>query len=271
MKKVFAFDLDGTLFMHANNMHDETPEALKKIRQAGHDVIISTGRSLGNILEAIKGYEHLFTYIVASNGAVIYHVASQNLKIVGKINIDAWEFLMESALKNHLLARIDTLECSMSYLKDDPLPVWTVEQDMDFSKHEFIDLQAFQQYAKDKKHEMIQVAIRGGKEIIHQEYLKTLERFGDVYQITHTSDFYVDINAKNINKWTGILEVVKQLKLDPSQTIVFGDSGNDIQMLSNAGVGIAMGNATHEAKKVADIVIGECTTNAIAQTLLKLI
>ena len=51
--------------------------------------------------------------------------------------------------------------------------------------------------------------------------------------------------------------------------IAFGDSGNDIEMLRTAGVGVAMGNAEKEAKKVADYVTLTNNENGIAYALKK--
>ena len=52
------------------------------------------------------------------------------------------------------------------------------------------------------------------------------------------------------------------------RTYCVGDGRNDIDMLKEADVGIAMGNACEELKKVADIVIG-CVDEDGIYTYLK--
>ncbi|MBD4429603.1 HAD hydrolase family protein, partial [Xanthomonas citri pv. citri] len=47
--------------------------------------------------------------------------------------------------------------------------------------------------------------------------------------------------------------------------VAFGDSFNDISMLEAAGTGVAMGNADDAVKARANIVIGDNTTDSIAQ------
>ncbi|CAM6225710.1 Phosphotransferase [Enterobacter intestinihominis] len=47
--------------------------------------------------------------------------------------------------------------------------------------------------------------------------------------------------------------------------IAFGDNYNDISMLEAAGTGVAMGNADDGVKARADVVIGDNTTDSIAQ------
>jgi len=49
--------------------------------------------------------------------------------------------------------------------------------------------------------------------------------------------------------------------------VAFGDNFNDISMLEAAGTGVAMGNAEEAVKARADVVIGDNTTDAIADYL----
>ena len=53
--------------------------------------------------------------------------------------------------------------------------------------------------------------------------------------------------------------------------IAFGDSGNDIDMLRAAGIGVAMGNAEEEAKAAADFVTLANTEDGIVYALKKYI
>ena len=46
--------------------------------------------------------------------------------------------------------------------------------------------------------------------------------------------------------------------------VAFGDNFNDISMLEAAGTGVAMGNADDAVKARANVVIGDNTTDAIA-------
>ena len=71
---------------------------------------------------------------------------------------------------------------------------------------------------------------------------------------TRWCDVFVDINAEGVNKAAGIRSFADYLGLDLSETMAFGDGGNDIPMLRAAGIGVAMGNASDEVKSYADYV-----------------
>ncbi len=62
----------------------------------------------------------------------------------------------------------------------------------------------------------------------------------------------LDVMKAGISKWTAIERLSKIHGIAPEDVIAFGDSPNDKEMIANAGVGVAMGNAVDEVKAVAD-------------------
>jgi len=66
--------------------------------------------------------------------------------------------------------------------------------------------------------------------------------------------FAVHIKSKRINKGMGLRRIAELMGLDPKDFVAIGDSPNDIEMLKEAGFGVAVGNAHPALKKVADLV-----------------
>jgi Cof subfamily protein (haloacid dehalogenase superfamily) len=64
----------------------------------------------------------------------------------------------------------------------------------------------------------------------------------------------VDVVPKEGSKAATILCVAEQLGIAQEDVICFGDGQNDREMLTAAGVGVAMGNAVPEIQQVADMV-----------------
>ena len=52
-----------------------------------------------------------------------------------------------------------------------------------------------------------------------------------------------------------------------SETMAFGDGGNDISMLLKAGVGVAMGNANDNVKAMANYVTSSADDGGIYKAL----
>jgi 5-amino-6-(5-phospho-D-ribitylamino)uracil phosphatase len=75
----------------------------------------------------------------------------------------------------------------------------------------------------------------------------------------------------NVNKWEGILHIARQHRIDPEAIIAIGDDVNDVPMVRNAGLGIAMGNAHPDVQTVAGRVIGPNSQDGLAEYLEELV
>ena len=73
----------------------------------------------------------------------------------------------------------------------------------------------------------------------------------------YDSKFAIHITDPKINKGTSLIKVAEEIGVKPDQILAVGDSENDIEFLSAAGVKVAVSNADIELKDIADYV----TTN----------
>lgn len=65
---------------------------------------------------------------------------------------------------------------------------------------------------------------------------------------------YLEVAARGVTKWGGVLAALAPLGIDPTHTAAIGDGENDLQMIEGAAIGIAMGNASDRVKQAADWV-----------------
>ena len=79
-----------------------------------------------------------------------------------------------------------------------------------------------------------------------------------------TGTNYIEVVYSKASKGVAIEWLCDYLNIDISESIAFGDSGNDIDALKSAGYAVAMGNATKEVKMVSDIVIDTTAKNGVA-------
>jgi hydroxymethylpyrimidine pyrophosphatase-like HAD family hydrolase len=79
---------------------------------------------------------------------------------------------------------------------------------------------------------------------------------------------FADVNPGGISKQTGIENFCKHFDIDVSETMSFGDGGNDISMLKFTKIGIAMGNANDSVKEVADYVTEDVDNHGIEKALI---
>ncbi|MNR51606.1 Sugar phosphatase YidA [compost metagenome] len=77
------------------------------------------------------------------------------------------------------------------------------------------------------------------------------------------------MNPLGVSKATGVEAVCDLLGISMSEVIAMGDSQNDIAMIREAGLGVAMGNAQEEVKQIADITTVTNNEHAVAQVIRK--
>ncbi len=78
-----------------------------------------------------------------------------------------------------------------------------------------------------------------------------------------------DVVRDGIDKAIGLEGMCASIGVSLEQTVAAGDSGNDCGMLRAAGLGVAMGNASAEAKAAADMVVGDVRADGLADLIAK--
>ena len=70
-----------------------------------------------------------------------------------------------------------------------------------------------------------------------------------------------------VSKTSGIEQILKPFGLTMDNVMVFGDEDNDIDMLTNAAIGIVMANGSTNAKNAADEITDSNDDNGIGNAL----
>jgi len=89
--------------------------------------------------------------------------------------------------------------------------------------------------------------------------------------IGNPTDAVIEIVSPQVNKAVAIAEVLKANGLLFSDLVAFGDSQNDIEMLRQAGVGIAMQQHHSDAETAALFITGSNDSDIIAEILRRLV
>ncbi len=78
-----------------------------------------------------------------------------------------------------------------------------------------------------------------------------------------------DIISLDGGKRSAMLEILRHYNISVSDSIAFGDSENDVEMLQAAGIGVAMGNATPDALAAADYITADCDADGLVKAMRK--
>ncbi len=257
MKKVFFFDVDGTLLPHGNEkgVDQKTIYALNYLKEAGHDVVIATGKSESMIQDQIKSIGA--TNHITMNGAQI--VINNDVKHVERFSHDTLEHLKDIARSQKLMLGCQTRH--EYYIVDINYDASTAKQVLDEVSLNLPNVKP--DFAKDDT--ISQLWFLGdhsgldfeGEMVPGHRFLKWHE---------HGCDIVIDYVSKAfaIEKYLEMVYPNTEV-----ETYAFGDGHNDIEMLSMVDNGVAMGNAVAPLKAVANHVTDSCVDLGVYNYLVK--
>ncbi len=255
-RKMFLFDVDGTLCNSKKEILESTKKAINILQNKGHVVSIVTGRCPIQTFDLIKQVG-IKDWIVGCGGASIFNLNERNYYITKKnIPLEARELMLGIAMKyNRELSWSDGIKVNRVYFGKDPQEEITDELFF-IGGSKRVQVYNDWQELKDKFYTspMIQLSFKAESWIIEEEYEKLKKHLPAGVQCHETSRVYLELSPLGIDKFTGVKFLQKKLGISNENTYCFGDSGNDLPMIRKAGNGIAMGNATLELKRVAKYI-----------------
>lgn len=98
------------------------------------------------------------------------------------------------------------------------------------------------------------------------ELMKLIAASYPDFSFLHISDEDLyDINPKVATKYNGVRILADHFRVQLSEVVAFGDDNNDIEMIRECGVGVAVANAIDKVKAVADYMCDSSDNDGIAK------
>ena len=102
-----------------------------------------------------------------------------------------------------------------------------------------------------------------------QSFVKLAERVVPLDQVGGPIMIMQMVGKQAHEGLAGLLALAAHLGLTRAQTMAVGDSGNDRAMIEAAGLGVAMGNATDDIRKIADVTTDDNNHDGVAAAIEK--
>lgn len=270
--KLIAIDMDDTLLTHDKQISRENLEALKKARDAGIYVVISTGRIYASAY-AYSEFLGFKPYIIASNGAMVIDDNDEEI-YKSVLDIDILSYLIDLAKKNDLYYHFysDKIvyspeitskfqkygEWNRLYAETLRVEVENIPSHTEFESKLKDSIVKFVMFDEDSE------KIKAVRKTIDNEK-------GDRLETTSSFHNNIEILNKGVNKGNGLKILGEYLGVDRSEMVAIGDSENDVEMVEYAGFGVAMENAIDKLKKTADFITKSNMENGVAYVINKFI
>lgn len=229
-RKIVFFDIDGTLYRYGEEISESTVMAIKKLKENGHIPAICTGRTKSMIFNKILGMG--FDSLISGGGTYAEY---------GGKELYLYELDKEKAAK-----------AVRGMLKYGFMPIPEGHRYMYIDENNIAEpyKPIFKIYKKEIGSKIRQIDY-GNLEISKVSGVITEKsdiegikmELGDEYAFVNHGGSLLELIPKPFSKAIGIQRLIGYLGIPPEDTYAFGDSFNDLEMLTYVKYGVAMGNS----------------------------
>ena len=259
-------DFDGTLVNDDGSISAINKQAITQYIKAGGKFAISTGRMPAGILPRARelGLKGL---VSCCQGAIIADIVSGKVIMDGRIpyetTLAAVQKMEEMGLHIHVYDQWEYY-CNMD---DEALKIY--ERAVK-SKATLILDRKMSDFVKEKRlcsyKILAMVRAEDNDRILNALAAENFEGCG----VTRSSSFLVEVVNKQYSKGTAIAFLAEHFGVALDKTIAVGDQRNDLPMIEQAGLGIAVQNADEGLKEKAKYVCKRTNEEgAIAEVIEK--
>jgi len=256
--KMIVLDLDGTLLDDEKKISEKNIKILNELHKRDIQIVIATGRNYYMAKMLTEKIKTLKPVILANNGAIIRYSHNDELVEYNYLNPLEFEKIYNEGLKYNLNPVLHVDEYTNGY-------------DLIYEREDYEEV--YSGYIK-KGYNRARITKFDPKNINNilsvcyfDEYNK-LRSFANEMKKQKEGRFNTICN-RNISKrslleflhpegckWSALKKYSSRINILPDEIISIGDDNNDIEMLRNSGLSIAMKNGTEEsikaAKKISD-------------------
>ncbi len=229
MNRIYLFDVDGTLSKNGI-IPPSAIHALEALRRQGDLVMLATGRCLGQMKDILS--------MIQIDGAILNNGALVIVK--NKILFSSW-------ISNQTILNMLSNKLHLAFLtKDEYLRIEEHEIFQEFVQHFNLSCPKLVDGKYLLSQNIYSIGLYG-KNIEEADLKKYPElRFVQVCPIGY------DVMNQGIHKASGMKALRKEYPM--AEIIAFGDNYNDIELLKEADISVAMANAPMEVKSCSDYV-----------------
>lgn len=272
---LLVVDLDGTLLGTDGAVSNENAAALRRASESGFPCLIATGRTLSECESVLESIDYRGTLIAAS-GSLLLDVEGRRTIRRRVLESELVSQIVDCVLDAHPMAMIlkDRHQAGVDYVfvgvgDLHPVSHWWIE-------HTGATFHRVDRVEDDPHpHDTVRIGAIGGPTEFMPMVSRLEKHFGDNVLARHweavTSSEHagepvhlLEVFHPDADKWTMIQSHCDDVGLDARRAAAVGDGLNDVLMIEQCGIGIAMANADHRVLAVANSVTGGHNEHGVA-------
>jgi Cof subfamily protein (haloacid dehalogenase superfamily) len=245
--RMIVMDMDDTLLNEAHQLSDANKTALLQAKKEGVVIVLASGRptpAMANIADALE--LNTGGFVVSYNGAYVTDWATKQVLHETTLSKD----------KTHTL--IDLAKSADSdfhtYVDGDILterhnPFTDIEAEL--TSMPIRDVSCLKSTVQSNVPKLLMVAEPSKVKKMHAAMN---ESHGTEFTITISKPYFLEFTKNAVDKSAGIDVICSYLGINKNDVVAMGDSYNDLTMIRDCGIGVAMGNAPDDIKAISDFI-----------------
>ncbi|WP_428388646.1 Cof-type HAD-IIB family hydrolase [Mucisphaera sp.] len=271
--RLIGLDLDGTLLREDSTVSPRVAAAIDAAQQAGATVVPVTGRTWREARRVLKDTPQLDLGIFLT-GAHTARLSDGHTHDAREIPRDLLEQVLGLLwdLPQALLVFRDPDVAGYEYMitgggEIQPETYWWFE-------HNGTPWQEVRELEDNHHDSALRLSVVGFRESIEASYQRVIDELGDAVETHHFETIpapdgvhmyhLLEVFPAGVTKWTALERLAQEQALSREQIAVVGDQVNDLPMLREAGLSVAMGNAQAAVKDVANRVTASNQEDGVA-------
>ncbi|MCL5986441.1 MAG: Cof-type HAD-IIB family hydrolase [Actinobacteria bacterium] len=258
--RLVVLDVDGTLTNSSSQLTEANKEVILRCQEMGIGIVLATGKAQHPLKKIFSELRFEYPQIILSGSLVV----DKNMKTIYKLPLE----------KEIYLSVINDI-----YSSDYPTTVTTEKGIFLYNKYvealkyftgsgEIIE-QRDDLRSDEIASDILQMTLPIPEADPFDKYLRN--KYSSVARVVRGGPYFLNLNNKNISKLNALQSIMRLHGINREEIIAIGDGENDIELLSFAGIGIAMGNANERVKSIADDVTLDNDHDGVAAALDKYI
>ena len=262
--RVLVTDLDGTLVTEEKKITGRTKDAVREMMKQGGTLILSSGRPSHGIWHVARELEleQKGGYILSYNGGELLDCRDGSVKFSVTIP--------KNRIPEIIKLSRDYETAILTYEGDDVI----TESGEDFYVHgearnvkmnvrEVEDLISYLTFP------VVKLMMVGTEEKIAEMEPIVREALGEEFSVFRSEAYHLEILPAGIDKGSGLRRTLEFLGDSAEECIACGDYDNDIPMVREAGLGVAMENGCPAIREAADYITDSNEADGVAKVIEK--
>jgi Cof subfamily protein (haloacid dehalogenase superfamily) len=264
--RLLAIDVDGTLLDSSHQLRTDVRDAVCRAAASGLGVALATARGPTAVKEIVSEFD-FSPWLICFSGAWIGRLNSPQpersaVELDERISYDTACLILRIALSHRLEPNVFTP--STWRVRSITSEILDESRILNLQPSLVSDL-----LLGEEEPSKILLISKGGEEV--DALFEVQDSIRTFSTATFSKTNYLEIIPAGVNKAKGLEVLGEALDLDFSQIAAIGDAPNDVEMLCEAGLAIAMGNASSVVKSNADWVVGTNDEGGVGEAIRRLL